>query len=50
MSFRAKSKKSFLKSGIGANYLILVEKAGLLDKLTVQTEVTPELLQTMRGC
>jgi phenylacetate-CoA ligase len=31
------------KSGIGANYLILVEKAGLLDKLTVQTEVTPEL-------
>ena len=31
------------KSGIGANYLIIVEKMGLLDKLTVQTEVTPEL-------
>jgi phenylacetate-CoA ligase len=29
--------------GVGANYLILVEKQGLLDKLTVRTEVTPEM-------
>ncbi len=31
------------KQGVGANYLIVVEKHGVLDKLTVQTEVTPEL-------
>jgi phenylacetate-CoA ligase len=31
------------KQGVGANYLIIVEKQGVLDKLTVQTEVTPEL-------
>ena len=29
--------------GVGANYLIVVEKHGLLDKLTVQCEVTPEI-------
>lgn len=29
--------------GVGANYLIVVEKQGDLDKLTVQTEVTPEV-------
>ncbi|MDR2898594.1 MAG: phenylacetate--CoA ligase [Spirochaetaceae bacterium] len=29
--------------GVGANYLIVVEKQGLLDKLTVRTEVTPEM-------
>jgi phenylacetate-CoA ligase len=29
--------------GIGANYLIVVEKHGELDKLTIQTEVTPEI-------
>jgi len=27
--------------GVGANYLIIVEKKGVLDKLTVQIEVTP---------
>ena len=30
-------------NGVGANYLIVVEKQGDLDKLTVQTEVTPEM-------
>ncbi|MCM1322430.1 MAG: phenylacetate--CoA ligase [Bacteroides sp.] len=30
-------------SGVGANYLITVEKSGSLDKLTVQTEVTREM-------
>ncbi len=29
--------------GVGANYLIVVEKQGVLDKLTVRTEVTPEM-------
>ncbi|MBQ5780522.1 MAG: phenylacetate--CoA ligase [Spirochaetaceae bacterium] len=29
--------------GIGANYLIVVEKDGALDKLTVQTEVTADM-------
>jgi phenylacetate-CoA ligase len=31
--------------GVGANYLIVVEKQGVLDKLTVQTEVTPEIFE-----
>ncbi len=31
--------------GVGANYLIVVEKQGALDKLTVQTEVTPEIFE-----
>lgn len=30
-------------NGVGANYQIVVEKHGELDKLTVQTEVTPEM-------
>ena len=30
-------------NGVGSNYLIVVEKQGDLDKLTVQTEVTPEM-------
>ncbi len=30
-------------NGVGANYLIVVEKQGDLDRLTVQTEVTPEM-------
>ena len=30
-------------NGVGANYLIVVEKQGDLDKLIVQTEVTPEM-------
>ncbi|AEE17402.1 phenylacetate--CoA ligase family protein [Treponema brennaborense] len=29
--------------GVGANYLIIVEKHGVLDRLIVQTEVTPEM-------
>lgn len=29
--------------GVGANYLIIVEKQGVLDKLTVQCEVTPDM-------
>lgn len=31
--------------GVGANYLIVVEKQGVLDKLTIQTEVTPEIFE-----
>ena len=31
------------EKGVGANYLIVVEKKGDMDKLTVQVEVTPEL-------
>ncbi|NJL72867.1 MAG: phenylacetate--CoA ligase, partial [Candidatus Competibacteraceae bacterium] len=30
-------------SEIGTNYQIVVEKAGALDKITVKTEVTPEI-------
>ncbi len=29
--------------GVGANYFILVDKDGALDKLTVQVEITPEM-------
>lgn len=29
--------------GVGANYLIIVEKQGVLDKFTVQCEVTPDM-------
>ncbi|HKL85910.1 MAG TPA: phenylacetate--CoA ligase [Treponemataceae bacterium] len=29
--------------GVGANYFIIVEKQGVLDKLTVQVEITPEM-------
>ncbi len=28
--------------GVGANYFIIVEKEGVLDRLTVQVEITPE--------
>ena len=29
--------------GVGANYLIVVEKDGVLDKMSVQVEITPEM-------
>ena len=29
--------------GVGANYFIIVDKDGVLDKLTVQVEITPEM-------
>ncbi len=29
-------------NGVGANYFIVVEKEGVLDRLTVQVEITPE--------
>ncbi len=29
--------------GVGANYFIIVDKEGALDKLTVQVEITPEM-------
>lgn len=29
--------------GVGANYFIIVDKNGVLDKLTVQVEITPEM-------
>ena len=29
--------------GVGANYFIIVDKHGVLDKLTVQVEITPEM-------
>ncbi|HZK19488.1 MAG TPA: phenylacetate--CoA ligase [Treponemataceae bacterium] len=31
------------EKGVGANYLIVVEKKGVLDRLTVQIEVTPQV-------
>ncbi len=42
--FPSQIEEVLLKTpGIGANYLIVVEKQGALDKLIVQTEVTPEI-------
>ncbi len=42
--FPSQIEEVLLKTpGVGANYLIVVEKSGVLDKLTVQTEVTPEM-------
>jgi phenylacetate-CoA ligase len=29
--------------GVGANYLIVVEKDGVLDRMTVKVEITPEM-------
>ena len=42
--FPSQIEEVLLKAkGVGANYLIVVEKKGDLDKLTVQVEVTPEV-------
>ncbi|MGP1587177.1 MAG: phenylacetate--CoA ligase family protein [Treponemataceae bacterium] len=44
--FASQIEEVLLKaSGVGANYLIIVEKKGDLDKLTVQTEVTQEMFE-----
>ncbi len=42
--FPSQVEEVLLKTpGIGANYLIIIEKQGVLDKFIVQTEVTPEI-------
>lgn len=42
--FPSQIEEVLLKAkGVGANYLIIVEKAGDLDRLTVQVEITPEM-------
>ena len=42
--FPSQIEEVLLKAkGVGANYLIVVDKKGDLDKLTVQVEVTPEV-------
>ena len=42
--FPSQIEEVLLKAkGVGANYLIVVDKKGDLDRLTVQVEVTPEL-------
>lgn len=41
--FPSQIEEVLLKAkGVGANYFIIVEKEGVLDKLTVQVEITPE--------
>ncbi|HNY22234.1 MAG TPA: phenylacetate--CoA ligase, partial [Treponemataceae bacterium] len=41
--FPSQIEEVLLKAkGVGSNYLIVVEKHGDLDKLTVQVEITPE--------
>ena len=41
--FPSQIEEVLLKApGVGANYLIVVDKKGDMDKLTVQVEVTPE--------
>lgn len=42
--FPSQIEEVLLKTkGVGANYFIVVEKSGDLDKLTVQVEITPEM-------
>jgi phenylacetate-CoA ligase len=42
--FPSQIEEVLLKAkGVGANYFIIVEKSGDLDKLTVQVEITPEM-------
>ena len=42
--FPSQIEEVLLKAkGVGANYLIIVDKHGDLDKLTVQVEITPEM-------
>jgi len=42
--FPSQIEEVLLKAhGVGANYLIIVEKHGDLDRLTVQVEITPEM-------
>lgn len=42
--FPSQIEEILLKTpGVGANYFIIVEKQGVLDKLTVQVEITPEM-------
>ncbi len=42
--FPSQIEEVLLKTkGVGANYFIVVEKSGALDKLTVQVEITPEM-------
>ena len=42
--FPSQIEEVLLKAhGVGANYLIIVEKNGDLDRLTVQVEITPEM-------
>ena len=42
--FPSQIEEALLRTkGVGANYLIVVEKDGVLDRMTIKVEITPEM-------